>query len=235
MSSLVVKPYQPWKIRILVVMALIVLGLIGLALFEYGRYSAGYDSIEIGNKQELLLNNLDGLQEKIEILREEKAVLERSAQIERQAYDELDTTLKVLQGEILELKSELAFYRGIVSPRDASEGLHLQSFKIVPNGTKNGYRYKVVLTQVLNNDQLARGAVELSMEGLQGQEPVKLGLRDLTEKSIKVLEYRFKYFQNIEGDIILPKDFVAQRMTIKVQPQGRRQEPIVKTFDWPHS
>lgn len=232
--SLVVKSHHPWRTRILLGLLLAGLIFIGWSLFEYGRFSAGYDSVEVTHEHRVLLGHVDELEEQIEKLREEKAVLERAAQIERKAYDELDTTLKVLQAEILELKEELAFYRGIVSPRDASHGLHLQRFKIEPNGKQQGYRYKLILTQVLKNDRTARGVIRMQIEGVQNGGPKVLGLAEVSEKSIKELEYRFKYFQNMEGDIQLPGGFTPKRVTISVNPKNQRdQSPFEKTFDWP--
>lgn len=171
---LVVKAHHPWRSRILLVLAVVGLALMAWSVFEYGRFSAGYDSIEASQEHKVLLNHVDELEEQIEKLREEKAVLERAAQIERKAYDELDTTLKVLQAEILELKEELAFYRGIVSPRDASHGLHLQRFKIEPSGKTRSFRYKVILTQVLKNDSTARGVIHINIEGTQKDQHVVL-------------------------------------------------------------
>ena len=115
--SLVVKAHQPWKMRIIFGLVIFAFITIGYALYEYGRFSAGFDSIEADDDHAVLLDHVSELEEKIDQLDEQKAVLERAAQIERKAYDELDTTLKVLQAEILELKGELAFYRGIASTR----------------------------------------------------------------------------------------------------------------------
>jgi len=230
---LVVKAHHPWRSRILLVLAVVGLALMAWSVFEYGRFSAGYDSIEASQEHKVLLNHVDELEEQIEKLREEKAVLERAAQIERKAYDELDTTLKVLQAEILELKEELAFYRGIVSPRDASHGLHLQRFKIEPSGKTRSFRYKVILTQVLKNDSTARGVIHINIEGTQKDQHVVLGLAQITEKNVKEVEYSFKYFQNVEGEIELPAGFTPQRVTISVIPRNQRQDAFDKTFDWP--
>lgn len=231
--SLVVKAHHPWKTRLFLLFfaAMLVAG--GWALFEYGRFSAGYDAAEVSQTHGVLLDLVDELEGRIEGLREEKAVLERAAQIERKAYDELDTTLKVLQAEILELKEELAFYRGIVSPRDAAQGLHLQRFRIEPNGKSQGYRYKIILTQILKDDRTARGRIQFTIEGLHNNETRVLGLEQVAEKPVKELDYSFRYFQNLEGDLKLPADFKPQRVTIRVVPHRSSGETIEKTFDWP--
>lgn len=231
--SLVVKPHRPWVSRVLWLLGLLALLVAGWSLFDYGRYLAGYDSAEMEHERGVLLDLKTELEQEIDQLREEKALLERASQIERQAYAELDATLKVLQEEILELKEELAFYRGIVSPRDASSGLQLQTFKIEPNGKSNNYRYKVVLTQVLKNDRLARGRVNFFVDGLKNDiEPVTLELEQLSEKQIKELNYRFKYFQSLEGDIVLPEKFKPLRVTLQITPSSRKQGVIEKTIEW---
>lgn len=230
--QLKVKPHNPWKTRVFILLGLLAIGVGGWSLFDYGRYQAGYDSHESDLERLRLVALADELQEQIGVLREQKAQLERAAQIERKAYNELDTNLKVLEGEILELKEELAFYRGIVSPRDASRGLRLQRFSFEPNGLRS-YHYTVVLTQVLKNDSLARGRVKLFIEGLQGNELKMLDLASLSENSVKELDYRFKYFQNLEGDLVLPKGFKPMRATAQILPGGRQADMIEKTIDWP--
>lgn len=235
--SLVVKAYHPWRSRLVTALLLVVLILVAWALFEYGRYSAGYDVFEAGKQHSVLIKQNRTLEKQVDQLQEDKAVLARNAQIKRKAYQDLDNTLKVLQGEILELKEELAFYRGIVSPRDAAQGLHLQRFKIEPNGKLRGYHYNVILTQVLNakEDRIANGTLTFEFEGKQGNVAKVLSLQDVSDKHLRREGFSFRYFQNIQGDIQLPQGFKPQRVTVKVIPRNHRagRVPIEKTFDWP--
>lgn len=231
--NLVVKAHRPWVTRLVWVLSGLALLVAGWSAFDYGRYSAKFDSAE-ARRSEASFNEIkDALSTEIETLREEKAVLKRAAQIEKKAYNELYTNLKSLQSEILELKEELAFYRGIVSPRDARRGLRLQKFNFIENGHSRSFRYKVVLSQVLKNDRVARGKVELAFEGLMNNTPKVLKLRDVTEKRINELSYKFKYFQNIEGNIEIPEGFEASRIILRIYPRGRKKDMIEKTFNWP--
>ncbi|MDZ7805174.1 DUF6776 family protein [Thiohalophilus sp.] len=230
--SLVVKPHHPWKTRALWALAVLLMLAGGYTLFDYGRYLAGYDSDEASRVKKELLQVKKRLEGEIDTLRQEKALLQRARQIERQAYDDLDGTIKNLQSEILELKEELAFYRGIVSPREASTGLQLQKFSLEPGGSDRRLRYRVVLTQVLGNDRLASGRVQLELEGLQESESKSLTLKDVTENSVNELNYRFKYFQKLEGDIRLPDNFSLLRATLRILPRGSARNSIEKTIDW---
>lgn len=230
---LVVKPHHPWKTRLLGLLIILALGIGGWSLFEYGRFSAGFDSSEAHQRSAAWEEKKSSLEDSITQLRAEKAVLERASQIEREAYGELDGTLRQLQSEILELKEELAFYRGIVSPRDAARGLRLQNVKLESNGQPQGYRYKVILTQVLKNDRVAYGRVNFTVEGILNGVSTNLDISELTEKSVKELNYRFTYFQSLEGNIKLPKGFQPIRVRLEILPWGRHEDEILKSINWP--
>jgi len=230
--NLVVKAHRPWKSKFIWGIVILVLLISGWTLFDYGRYQAGYDSRETDNEITALLDTQKHLEKRIETLREEKAVLERAAQIERKAYNELDRTLKILQAEILEHKEELAFYRGIVSPKDSSSGLYLQNFFLSQNGDTRSYRYKVVLTQVLKNSRLINGKVKLQFDGLLDGESKLLDLKDVTAKKVRDLNYRFKYFQNVDGVVEFPEGFSLLRVKVQILPRGRQRDMIEKTIEW---
>lgn len=229
---LVVKPHSPWRVRVFIILGATIIIMAGWILFEYGRFTSGFDSIEAYKERGGLLDTQRQLEDQVEELREQKAVLERASQIKKKAYADLDINLKVLQAELQELKGELAFYRGIVSPNNASAGLRLQRFKVESTGQPRSYRSKLVLTQVLKNQRMARGYVRLSMEGLLNGQLMTLTLKDLTEKQIKEIKYKFKYFQNLEQDLILPEGFKPLRAMIQVVPtSGRSQKAIEKTIE----
>ena len=109
----------------------------------------------------------------------------------------------------------------------------MQSVKLESNGHPKGYRYKIILTQVLKNDKVAYGRVNLSVEGMLHGVSTKLTISDLTEKSVKEINYRFTYFQSLEGDIKLPKDFQPLRLRLEVLPWGRHNDEILKSINWP--
>lgn len=232
MSRLVVTPHRPWRMRLVIGGLVIGAVLSGWGLFEYGRYRAGFDTLTAQQEQGELNRQNAELHQEIVALREEKAVLERSIQIDRQAYKALEATVGGLQAEIAEYKSELAFYRGIVSPKDAQQGLRVESFDIAANGVENSFRFKLVLTQVLKSDRLARGRATFEVEGLQEGQNKTLLQHEVTTDATKFFTFNFKYFQNFEGDLTLPAGFIPLRVVVKLDPSGGADK-VEKIVEWP--
>lgn len=235
MSRLIIKSHSPARRRLQFLVLVLILGIAAWGLFEYGRYKGGYDVRAADAYRAELLQNIADERARVRELRENQAVLERSSQIEKESYRQLEGAVANLQQEILELKEELAFYRGIVSPKDGSRGLKLQDFDMTRGINDRHWRYKLVLTQVLNNDRLATGSIALEISGVRDGQPSRFGLKDLSEGDIDELTFRFKYFQDFEGDLVLPDGFEPGQVIVTIDPRGKRLDRFEETFDWPSS
>lgn len=233
MSRVVIRAVDPARTARLVILCIVAALVLGWGLFEYGRHRAGVDFVSAKDEAARLIAENVGHGQTISALREQQAVLERSKQIEREAYKQLETTVAALQDEIAELKGELAFYRGIISPSEAKAGLRVQAFELAANGLERGYRYKLVLTQVLKNDRVASGRAAVAIEGNQDGRITVLNLNDVVTEGKMDLTYRFKYFQTFEGNLMLPEGFSPVRVTVKVNPRDQRHQGVERVFDWP--
>ena len=161
------------------------------------------------------------------------AVLERAGQIDRESQTKVRAQVKELQDENLELKQELAFYRGIVSPEDRRAGLKIQSFEVTNGQEPALFHYKLILTQVLKNDKVARGSVEMAVEGVLSGKASRLSLSQLATGSKDKLMFKFKFFQNFEGDIRLPEGFRAEAVILTVVPSTKGLEKLEQRLPWP--
>ena len=226
---------RAWRRRVVAALAAVVALVSGWSIFEYGRYRAGYDGNAMREiRQRLEQTNAD-LEGELSRLREEFSSLEQSSRIESQAYAQVRSDLTELQDEILELKQELAFYRSIVSPEDDRRGLQIQQFTLSRGSVERLWRYKLVLTRVLNNGAAARGTVDLLVEGDMAGSGVgkQLALSSISVPRIRQLRYNFKYFQNIEGELEIPEGFVPVRVVLVLNPGGKGNKTrIRKVFDW---
>ena len=223
-------PLHHYGMRILLV--LIVLGA-GFGLYYFGQKMAGFNVIETEETVAGLQAEINSLKQDKVALRDQLALVERSTQVDSQAYLQVKENLKALQQEILELREEVGFYRGIVAPRESSAGLRIDRIEITKAAGERLFHYNLVLTQVLKNHRNVRGTVKLILEGVQNGRPKKLKMRSISVAKRKFLEFKFKYFQKFEGDLLLPKGFSPRQILVKVKPHKRKE--IQGEFDWPLS
>jgi len=49
----------------------------------------------------------------------------------------------------------------------------------------------------------------------------------------EAIKFRFRYFQNIIGELQLPEGFVPREVMVVAQSSGLNAQRLEKTFDWP--
>lgn len=233
MTHHIVKTMPRWWRNSLLLLLLTLFVATAWGWFEYGRYHAGFDLLTTMQRHEASQETIRALEEQVAHLRGEKAILERGSKVEREAYKQLELTINQLRGEFSEQEGQLAFYQGIVSPSSISEGLNVDEFVITAGKEPGRYVYKLVMTQVLNNSYIATGQVELLLEGEQDGVGKILNIRALSGESGSDYKFRFKYFQNIEGEMALPQGFIPGNITIRVKPAGNKYKRLEKQLEWP--
>ncbi|NOX75575.1 MAG: hypothetical protein GXP17_02955 [Gammaproteobacteria bacterium] len=231
-SKLIIQSHHPWRTRIKTGGAVVVLAGLVWGAFEYGHSRAGLDNQSLLKERAALREQLVDSEQQNRTLRERSAVLERANQVDKQAYGEVENSLKQRQNEMLELKEEVAFYRGIVSPTETASGLNVADFRITGIGADREYRFKLVLTQVKSNSRVVKGYVRMAFEGVRGGVQAEVGMKELSGGALGTLKLRFKYFQHIEGEVVLPEGFVPSRVLVEVVPSGKGRTRLKKTFDW---
>ncbi len=108
-AKLIIKSHHPCRYRAKLSALLALLVAISWGVFEYGFSRAGYDNSSLHEESILLNEQLDEEQKRTQDLSARIAVLERAAQVDKQAYSGVETSQKQTQDEMLELKEEVAF------------------------------------------------------------------------------------------------------------------------------
>ncbi len=227
----VVRPHRPWRQLALVLLAVALLSLAGALLLDYGHWRYIYDRMaaNAGQRQSWQLSRATE-QDNIR-LRERVAVLERSAQVDQQAYRELRRLVAGLQDDNYLLREELEFYRGVMGARTGKE-LRIQALSVQALDRAGEYRLKLVLTRAVKDDSVARGGVDISVEGDRGGRTLSLGLAAVTSGQTQTLPFEFKHFRRIESTITLPADFRPIRVRVVLDPSQGAPASVVRVFDW---
>jgi len=225
--------YSPKTLWLVLGMLVLLAVLSTLVVFNFGKQYASQALLRLESQRDQQKAQLDDLEQRNRSLRERTAVLEKSSEIDRRASLDVRDSYAALQNELLELRGELAFYRGIVSPGGTRAGLHIQRFELKSGRQAGHFSYSLTLTQVKRNDHYVRGVITIEVAGVQDNRPVTLPLSALVAKDTAVLKYKFRYFQHFSGGLVLPTNFQPQRVTIRLLPRGKGQPPGIKTtLDW---
>lgn len=218
--------------QVLALIGVVCAGVFIWIAFELGQIRAGHNSIEAGERHRELAAALDEARDTTEKLRARNAQLETDRKIDRAAYAGVEQELAELEAEILAQLEDLEFYRGIVA--DQQTGLRIQDFVIWRGDRPRAFSMRLVLAQAMRAGSRISGAVEMDVEGTQDGEVQTLRLRDvLTESGSKSrLDFSFRYFQNLEADLLLPKGFEPLRVNLRLKPNGKSAKTIKKTLDW---
>jgi len=227
---LVVKSHRPWRRWLILIGSWVGVIVVALSSYWLGQIQAGYNFVEIARERETMQLALAEQKDKSKQQGAQVAVLERAQVIDSQSYDVVRNDLKWMQEEILELREEVEFYRGIVSPRERQAGLDIQDFKVESADEERLYHFELVMSQVLKNDRFVKGVVKLFVHGVQDGEPLSLDFRDISPNKSVGRNLSFRYFQRMSGEIRLPEGFVPRNVMIEMVPQKRKA--ISKTFDW---
>ena len=168
---------------------------------------------------------------RIDVLEQEAATLKRSDQISRQANADLQGTLAERDEEIASLRADIAFYERFVGATAQRHGLAVHELKLEPQRDPQLWHFVATLTQNLNRGAVNHGRLLLSVEASNGGRMQRLGWGELRQQqNAPGIEYSFKYFQQVEGDLVLPAGVRPVRVIARLVPaSGAPQE---QSFTW---
>ncbi len=227
-DGFLVRQYRPLYKWIVVTLA----GLLLVITFFIGRWDqdrALDQSYEITQE---LNASIEQLTDRNDELVKKNARLSADGKVDRDAYKAVNSTLINLQQEILYLKEELVFYRGIVSPSKSEYAINVQELSILNESGENAYSYKVVLTKSGRSNYSIRGEISLSVQGLLDGKAKSYPLSEISNVDKSKLKYSFRYFQIFEGAVNLPDKFYPEKVKITVKSKTKKVKSIENTFNW---
>lgn len=231
-GQFIVRYRPPWQRRLFVVIGIVGAVLILYVMYEWGRFEGGYSKFaEIQHRRELSAQ-IEALTDANEKLRANVAAAELARNVDRKSYADVETSLADLQAQVLKHREELTFYRGIVSPEDGIGGLRVQRFHVLPGAAEHQFRLQLVLVQSMRQDAAASGSVGIQIEGVRDNKPEQLPLSKVSSvtRADGLVAFQFRYFQELEQDIVLPPDFEPRAVTVEVR--SGRLAPVRESYPW---
>ncbi|OUL31444.1 hypothetical protein BV378_01885 [Nostoc sp. RF31YmG] len=216
----------PWRVVIVVgVLWLLSLGGMWLLASRLAAPELGQAQAELRTSQRQAAD----LQQQIQGLKQRQVNLAVSDQISRAANNEVQASLAERDEQIAALRADVAFYERLVGATSQRKGLNAHSIEFSPEAGGT-WAYTAVLTQNLNRGAISEGQLRFAVEGVRAGKLTTVSWNELHQKAdVPGQPYSFRYFQQLTGSVILPKDFTPQRVRISLTGGGA---PINQTFDW---
>lgn len=205
----------------------------GYLLFEFGRLQADYNIADRISEEQQYQAEIEGLEDQIVALKQEIALLDTQGKVEQEAYQVVEANLADLEQKIQEQSDAIAFYRGIVSPKDGGRGLRVQDLRLTHGKGDRHYNVRLVLVQVMQHDRSVKGEVDFSLEGAQNGVATTYKLEQLLpEDTNSSWPFAFRYFQDFDRELVLPDGFVPEKINIEVVSRTKSIASVKQSFDW---
>ena len=220
-GKLVVRSHSPRRRAVLLgVAALSGLTVLYMA-FELGRYEAGFrvvDSVRGALSASARIRGLEALNEK---QRAQLEAAEVARRVDREGYKQVERSLGDMQSQIARLNQDLSFYRGLVQP-DSLIHVKVQQMQIMPQAAAGQFHLKFVLMQTGKPDSIVAGNAVITIDGLMQGKPLALTFAQVTPTRRAGLAYSFRYFQDYDEPIQLPRGFEPTRVGIEIHSSRDR-------------
>ena len=229
----VVKRHHIWRREIqLLIAVLIAAVLLGLGLF-LGRHFAYSD---LGIDPETYRNMSISLpvvrQQVIELDRELEISRTRN-EVDRAAMEMVRREITAQKEQIMELGESLSFYQGLMAPGDLVKGLTLKPIELMATESEDRFTFRIVAQQEARKHTLLKGSLSVEVQGTVDNEDLSVPLADLSEDVEETsIALRFRYFQAIEGELVLPSGFNPRSVSVVAQAITPTRVEVRELYPW---
>lgn len=237
-KRLVVQEHAPWRQWVWVGVTAAVFGIGSYILYSYTVSQLPYEweqleveRAKLESERKDLVRKIRQLKAEIKRQAEEKVLLERSLEIDREAAEQLQKSLQDMQAQLAAQEEQLAFYRGIVTPEQSKAGVRIYDFEVRESGDRGVLIYELILIQAVRHEKSVSGQVQVQLRGTQGGVEKMLPLKPMLLAETKEMMYSFRYFQGFNGAFRLPGGFRPSSVHIKVLANGQNVA-VERDFQW---
>ncbi len=229
---MIVVPYQPWRTAFNWVVIILIVVSSSAGFYFYG-YGAGIQvSGDAREERDTLLIQMDDMNSQMSFLQQELINTEQASAVDRQALEEVQDTILNFRETIAQLEEDVLYYKQIMSPENNDTGLMIGQLDLVNMNDAGRVRYRLELRQVGNNDNIISGYANVNILGSQDRQEISMPLRSVAVDEDQLdIRLQFRYFQNIQGELLLPERFEPLGVQIIAVDEGN-DETVQKSFAW---
>jgi hypothetical protein len=165
----------------------------------------------------------------LETLKQELANSTRAEFISRSANNQIQTALAEKDEQLAGLKADLDFYERLVGSSGRRHGLIVHNAEFAPE-SDGAWQYTITLTQNINRGGTTSGQMRFDVDGVSAGKLMTVSWNELLQDAkVPGQKFSFRYFQQLEGNVMLPRNFIPQRVRVTLKgPFGS----VEKSFSW---
>lgn len=183
--------------------------------YDYGLQSVGASAGEV---RQLRLASQQQQQE-LDQLKAQLMTLQQDRDIAVQTAQKLQQDNKDQLASVADMQEQILQYQRLLGAKGTASPLSIDNVTVKKNAD-NHYQYRLLLTQVANNQSDIAGKVSIRV--LSGAKAI----------NVTPTDFRFQYFKSVTGEIVLPTGFQAESLEVTVQSTGKKTMRIQKKFKW---
>ena len=229
---MVVVTYRPVYNAVIFLVFIAAMVVFGWLIYEYGNNRGLELKVEVVREKDLISKQLEEARVLISEMRQQISDLTLGGEIDNQANEEVRQTIENQRNLLAAQDEEINFYKGVMVPNAGSKGLRIERLDVSSNAAGK-VRYSLLLTQVVDKRGYVKGGVQLSLLGQNDGQEKALQLGEQGRDKAEAIKFRFRYFQNIAGEVQLPEGFVPREFMVVAQSSEPIAQRLEKTFDWP--
>ena len=231
--SSVVVPYQPRKRQMMIISVVVMVVVIAVLAFFLGWRSVELNYSDLLEERDRLALDLVEVRDELKGSMQQFQNIRLGSEVDRKAVDDIRASIREQKQTIAELNEEISFYRGLMAPTDREKGLSIRGWELYPGSKPDIYQYKLVLQQLALKHTVLKGSVSVRVAGMQDGMEKTYSLEQLAvDEESSGLKLRFRYFQNIEGQLKMPAGFEPQRVDVFAKATSPKVAKVEKHYGW---
>lgn len=226
--SVVIKRLGPYKSAFFLALMMVLCIFTG---YRLGNFYHHFQTTTLAQQK----NRLENLYQEQALQVERIHTLEVELAVEQLVNQNAQVTLQQMADDFYQVKKQLGFYEKVMAPEKGANGLVIDKVKITASQSLNHYNFQITLVQQQLKKRYAKGYVDIVVTGSFANKPKQLALSDISTATKKSLSFSFKYFQVISGGIILPNDFIAEKIQVSAiltKSKWQKYQKLNETLPW---
>jgi len=215
----------------LLIFGLIVLGPVATYYATVGVL--GRENVEIAESLAEKSSLIDSLSSEVKELKQINENTHLSFEVDQYSLENMRQEMIVSERQIEFLNEQIVFYQSLMNPDPGKAGVYIEKAEIKADVSVAGrYQYHLIIAQRSPNHEKITGQVEIEFISRDNSDASQtLLLRSLTEEA-DPLPLEFKFFQALEGGLLLPEGFSPDKYRVLVTLNGQSTPSLDKIYEW---